>query len=349
MSTRADAPPKHVTHPDRARAAVLRRLDRRIKTSGELWLPCAPAFLDLYMKRFALLFSALGKKFTDEELARVRELVEPRLQRGWEYSPHCRLSVKWESEEPPSTGLDYTVEIHYSHVSEQYAWWAEHKTPPLFGAHPDGKVVDEARLLPAGAPALDVGAGTGRNSLPLARMGHPTHALEITEAFVKMMAEAAANESVPLHPILGDVLGDPPEVLHDHYGLVVLSEVSSHFRGPPDLRRFFERAAMWARPGGRVVMNAFLCVDGYDPDPLARELSQVVWSCMFTRRDVEEALIGLPLRLVSDEPAYAYEQERQETWPPTGWFEDWSRGFDLFGVRDGLPPMELRWLVLERV
>jgi hypothetical protein len=76
----------------------------------------------------------------------------------------------------------------------------------------------------------------------------------------------------------------------------------------------------------------------------------VFWCCVFTRRDLAEALEGLPFELVSDESVYEFEKANlpAAAWPPTGWFEEWTRGLDLFDLTPEKSPIELRWLVYRR-
>jgi 2-polyprenyl-3-methyl-5-hydroxy-6-metoxy-1,4-benzoquinol methylase len=343
----------HVTNPVAVHAAVIARLDRRWRVEGQLSFPAAPSLIDLYLRRLALMFASIGKKFSNEEIAHMRTLLEPRLIDGFRDSPHCRLHIKWESEPAPAIGIDYRVWLETGTVQDQYEHWAATKTPPLFGTHPDSKLVDLAATLgdPAQVPILDIGAGTGRNSLPMARKGHATDALEITEAFCKTIGEAAETEGLPLRVVSGDVLAPTLELEHGRYALIVCAEVTSHFRGPANLRLLFERASAWLRPGGTLLVNGFVAVEGHEPTAIEREMSQVVWSTVFTRADFAAAADGLPLSLVSDERVHDYEKEHQpkEDWPPTGWFEDWSRGFDLYGVKgDLLPPMELRWMTYRK-
>jgi cyclopropane fatty-acyl-phospholipid synthase-like methyltransferase len=250
--------------------------------------------------------------------------------------------------------VDYRIWLETGTVQDQYEYWASTKEAPLFGTNPDAKIMDTARSLgspPHSHRILDVGAGTGRNTLPLARAGYPTDALEITEAFCKTIKEAAKAENLPVKVIPGNVLDPDVRVDNKKYSLVVCTEVTSHFRGKAGLRTLFERASRWLRDDGLFLVNGFVATDGYEPDAFAREMSQIVWSTVFTRDELQEVCDGLPFALVSDEQVYAYEKEHQppEGWPPTGWFEDWSRGYDCYGVKEGLPPMELRWLLYRKL
>lgn len=44
--------------------------------------------------------------------------------------------------------------------------------------------------------------------------------------------------------------------------------------------------------------------------------------------------VGVPLRLLSDECAFEFEQQHlpPHAWPPTTWFESWARGSNLFDL-----------------
>ena len=336
--------------PDAVKAAVLSRVDRKCRATGSLSVPAVPALLDVYMARFAALFEALCKGFTDPELADLRALVAPRLADGFRASPHAHFHLSWEPQTSPDHGVNYKVWFDTATVQEQYEHWAATKTPPLFGENADGKVLDlSARCLePRAAPALDLGAGTGRNTLPLARAGHPTHAVELTASFVTTIQDTAAAEALPVTAIVGDVVHGELDLPVDHFALVVCSEVTSHFRGVADLRALFERAARWLRPGGTFVVNCFVAVDGHVLTELERQVAQVVWSMVFDRAELAEVWAGLPLELVSDEDAHDYEQAHQPSWPPTGWFADWARGYDLYKLKPQVAPAQMRWLTFRR-
>jgi uncharacterized protein YndB with AHSA1/START domain len=99
-----------------------------------------------------------------------------------------------------------------------------------------------------------------------------------------------------------------------------------------------------------LLFSAFVASDSYEPDPLAKQASQAFWSCLFTRGELEQALAGQPFERISDESCYVFERNHlsKQQWPPTGWFEQWSRGHDLFELSGSRPPHELRWLTYRR-
>ena len=121
---------------------------------------------------------------------------------------------------------------------------------------------------------LDIGAGTGRNALALARRGHPVDAVEMAaEVRRRSFARSAERESLAVRVIQSDVF-TAMEGVRDEYQLMVLSEVVPDFRTTHELRGVFELAAECLAPGGRLVFNAFLAREGYTPDDAARELGQ---------------------------------------------------------------------------
>jgi hypothetical protein len=75
-------------------------------------------------------------------------------------------------------------------------------------------------------------------------------------------------------------------------------------------------------------------------------MSELMWCCDFTRRELEEAPEGLPYTCVSDESVFEFEHEHLDpaAWPPTGWFAEWAQGQDLVDHPAEKSPQELRWL-----
>lgn len=202
---------------------------------------------------------------------------------------------------------------------------------------------------PASHRVLDIGAGTGRNALALARRGHPVDAVEMSRKFAQIIRYEAERESLDVRVIERDVFATV-EGLRRDYQLMVLSEVVPDFRTAQQLRDMFELAAGCLASEGRLVFNAFVARDGYTPDDAAREFGQQCNTMIFTRDEVTAAAARLPLVLVADDSAYEYEKTHlpEGAWPPTGWYENWANGLDLFDVAPQDSPIELRWLVYQR-
>ena len=169
-------------------------------------------------------------------------------------------------------------------------------------------------LPPADAPCLDVGAGTGRNTFPLARRGYPVDAVELSPALAAILERDANKEELPVRVHRGNILSDAVALHSSHYRLVVAAEVTSHFRGAEDLRRFYVRLADILSEGGLALVQVFVPAENVLPDEVTRQLSQTFWSTLFTYGELREAARNLPLRLESDESVVDY--ERMHTPPP---------------------------------
>jgi SAM-dependent methyltransferase len=345
---------EHETNAVLLKQAMLRRLPRRLLAKGEMQLPAVPALLEHYVHIFDQLWESIGRKFAPAELDEFRKSLAARLEQAFAASSSSRVLVTYESDPAPKTSLTWKVTALGATFADEYQYWVETRTPPLFGKDADAKAVDMARSL--GAPAevtiLDVGAGTGRNSLPLAREGFAVDALEPAPALCKLLRESAAAENLPLGIVEKDIFDAELTLPRPAYRMLLLSEVvASHFRSPEQLRRLFEVSARLLEPNGVLVFNAFLSLGGYKPDAMARQLSQVFWCALFTRRELEQAIEGLPFERQADENAAVYEREHlpEGQYPSTGWYEGWCGGQDLFDLPAERAPMELRWLVYRKM
>jgi hypothetical protein len=174
-------------------------------------------------------------------------------------------------------------------------------------------------------------------------------AVEMTPKFADILRSEAESESLGVRVIQSDVF-TAVEGVHEEYQLMVLAEVVPDFRTTRELRGVFELATECLAPGGHLVFNAFLARPGYTPDNTARELGQQCNTMIFTGDEVAGAAADLPLELVGDDSAYDYEKAHlpEGAWPPTGWFEGWASGLDIFDVRREDSPIELRWLVYRK-
>jgi len=170
--------------------AMLRRLPRRLQVRGEINLPAVPALLEHYVKIFDQLWESVGRKFTEAEIDEFRKSLAARLDQAFALSSSSKVVVSYQTDPSPKTSLTWNVVALGASFEDEYQYWVETRTPPLFGLHADAKAVDIARSLgaPAEVAVLDVGAGTGRNSLPLAREGFPTDAVEPAPALCKIFA-----------------------------------------------------------------------------------------------------------------------------------------------------------------
>lgn len=332
------------------RAGLLRRLARRTRASAEIVVPAVPSLAGHYADMLADHFAALGREFSQEDIAGMQRMLLDKAIEGFRASPYSNVFVRYHTAEDGTLRIDYAIAAATSSIAEEYEHWVKTREPPLFGESPDARLLAALEGLDPAAPCLDVGAGTGRNALPMARRGHEVFAVETAPALADVLEAAAGAEGLPVRVVRADVLAGELPVPRARCALALASQVTSHFRSRDDLRRLLAALALALAPDGHALITAFLTRSDYRPDRVARELSQVFWSTFFTPADLAGALEGLPLRLVSDEDALAYERAHQpeDRWPPTGWYESWAQGEDVFGPLS-TPPISLRWLVLRRV
>jgi SAM-dependent methyltransferase len=341
-----------VTDPEALHTSMLRSLSFKMSAKGEVVMPCVPAMVDHYMEWLEKLFVMLGKPMPEEVHDGLRKLMAQHLQDGFLAARHSEVVFRYEPSEKSLFGISCTIGTRVKSIADEYSTWVETRDPPLFGAHPDAKVMAVAAQLgdPAQALILDVGAGTGRNTLPLARLGYPVDALEVTPVFAEQMRAAAEAEKLSVTVIEGDVLDPQVQMQAGNYRLALIAEVISDFRRVEQIRVLLNKMCDLLGSGGLLLFNIFLAVEGYEPDQVAREVSQVMICSLFTRKELAAAMEGLPLELISDESVYEYEHQHlpPEAWPPISWFINWATGRNVFPLDEGQPPMELRWILCRR-
>lgn len=132
-----------------------------------------------------------------------------------------------------------------------------------------------------GGPVLDVGAGTGRVALDLARHGHEVAALDHDPVLVAELARR--TDGLAVTAIRGDARAFH---LDERFGLVVVPmQTIQLLGGEPGRRRFLHSAVRHLRTGGLLavaiteVLEPFSLDDGYPPPmPDIRELDGIVYS-----------------------------------------------------------------------
>lgn len=337
------------------RSAVLKQAAHRkvlphLQGSGTIAFKAIPAMVDAYLERVDQAFGALGKPCDPQQRVALRNALERHLREGYEASPYSWVHVEYQTDDPPSGALSYVVKTRRVTLEQEWAEWVEVKGErQLFGTRPDAKVMDVAASLgaPAEVAVLDIGAGTGRNSLALAAAGHPVTVIEQSPQLMAILQREHEARGLAVTRITGSVL-DGSLTLPEGQKLAVLSEVVSHFDSTLQVRELLGRLASVMLAGAMVLLNCFVAHPSYTPDRLAREVSRA-WGCsLFTRKELEEAMAGQGWELVSDESVLEYEKSRtpRGQWPPTPWYENWTQGRDIFRLESGKAPVEMRWLLL---
>ena len=341
--------PLRSVNPTRLREAMAGRLYRRSVVTGEISVPAVPGMIDKYVSMCDTVFAGVGRKFTAEQLAYLKTVLEGQLTEAYSASPRSIIAISFNARD--NQALNYHVKAQWWTVEGAYENWISTHEPPLFGSEPDARVwaLASEAADPRIFRVLDIGAGTGRNALALARRGHPVDVVELTPKFADMIRSEVDREFLNVRVIQRDVFSTTEDLWLD-YQLILLSEVVSDFRTTQQLRGLFELAAECLAPGGRLVFNAFLARPGYMPDSAARELGQQAYTSIFTQHEMSAASSGLPFVLVADDSVYEYEKAHlpDGAWPPTSWYANWVSGLDVFDVERETSPIEMRWLVYQK-
>ncbi len=332
--------------------AMLRRVAWRTKGGGNISFPAVPGLVDHYVEVLGKLLAAIGRPFTGDAAVRCRAMLSEKIAWAFERSHNAWVDVEWKTDLGPTLSLSYTVTGRHKTIEEAYAEWVQMRQPPLFGKHPDARVMTLARTLgpPGEVTVLDAGAGTGRNALPLAREGYVVDALELAPVLVTQLELAAQEAQTDVRSVCGSFYDRALTLPHKDYRLVVLAEMCSHWRGMTDLRNTLVRLSELLGLGGLGLFNVHLAHPGFEPNATERDFSQIGWCPIYTREEVVQASAGLPLELISDDSAIEYEKAHgsKDGWPPTGWFMRWASGSEVFDVPHGTAPFELRWLTFRQ-
>lgn len=111
-------------------------------------------------------------------------------------------------------------------------------------------------VLAAAAPqpgdhAVDLGAGTGFVTLPLAGRTASVLAVDISSAMLETLAQAASVDGLTVQTQTSDLASfDLPEASVD----LVVSNYALHHLTDEDKAALVKRACRWLRPGGRIVI-----------------------------------------------------------------------------------------------
>ena len=122
-------------------------------------------------------------------------------------------------------------------------------------------------LLQAAAPhaedrAVDLGAGTGFVTMPLARQTAQVLAVDISPSMLETLRETAAGVGLPVQTMAADLttLDLPPASVD-----LVVSNYALHHLTDADKAALVRRAYAWLRPGGRIAVADMMFGRGGSP------------------------------------------------------------------------------------
>ena len=122
-----------------------------------------------------------------------------------------------------------------------------------FGAEPSVLLEKYAEWIPDGARVLDIGAGQGRNTLPLARRGCHVTALDPSAVALETIAAAAKAEKLDIELVQkGFMAYEPPRVFD-----VILCFGLMQILNYRENASLVTRLHQWLRSGGTLFLTAW--------------------------------------------------------------------------------------------
>ena len=145
-----------------------------------------------------------------------------------------------------------TVAQHYErHLAPIYVWMAGGAEAAL----QTGGAEVEALGLPAapGAVVLDLGAGFGMHSIPLARRGARVTAIDTSATLLATLD--ALRGDLPIRTVNDDLLGFQRHITEAPSAILCMGDTITHLPGIADVEILVERAAASLPPGGLFVVS----------------------------------------------------------------------------------------------
>jgi SAM-dependent methyltransferase len=112
---------------------------------------------------------------------------------------------------------------------------------------------DVAALVPGGGVAVDLGAGFGMHSIPLARAGYDVVAIDTSKHLLEVLR--AESGGLPIRAIEADLLDFRRHVTTPASLVVCLGDTLTHLTEPADVSRLIQDVAASLAPGGRVLLT----------------------------------------------------------------------------------------------
>lgn len=238
--------------------------------------------------------------------------------------------------------------------SQEYAFDSS-----LNGNAPDEFVLSRIRAIQQNTPrreilVADLGAGQGRNTIPIAKMGCNICAYELSNEGRNDIFYNAHRDRVAQRILVSDANILDPIKVAKKADFAFMSHVSQHFN-IAELQQTFKNVSDAIKNGGEFVFDALVRISNnykkYDKMPLSLKLydkrlnMETYGAASFRREDVLDAAKKAGFSFVEELPfleniAQRASYERQNLWG----------GFSILDFLTGLPrkPVVLKWFVFKK-
>ena len=145
-----------------------------------------------------------------------------------------------------------SVTDHYqNHLAPVYVWMAGGLDAAI--ARGAGEIDALLPHLSAGSSAVDVGAGFGMHSIPLARRGCAVVALDTSSLLLEQLARASVG--LPIHAVLDDGLAFPKYLTSSPDAILCMGDTLTHLPDTDAVKTLASLAATSLRAGGTFVAS----------------------------------------------------------------------------------------------
>lgn len=145
-----------------------------------------------------------------------------------------------------------SVRDHYaSHLAPIYAWMCGGAEAALIRGDAE---LDALSVMPrATRHAVDLGAGFGAHSIPLARRGFEVLAIDSSSELLRELRTLAA--ALPVRAVHGDILTFRKHLAHTPEVILCMGDTLTHLSDAQDVEPLFADAAAAIAPGGTFVLS----------------------------------------------------------------------------------------------
>ncbi len=231
--------------------------------------------------------------------------------------------------------------INFKSISSEHYDSLYRRSGHFNGKEPDSKLIETAQTkLSPNADIADIGAGDGRNTVPLAKLGYNVDAFEFSDEGKKKIEERSENLQ-NVHIFDRNILYNP---FKRKYDAAFMSHVSQHFSNN-ELGRVIKNVSESLKPDGLFVFDAL--INKNDDMPANALYDEANGCCHFPESIVREHAKDSGFEVKEIEPFSEGKESRGKYY-----CEQW--GF----AQDGIDyetsyiepprPVELKWITLQK-
>lgn len=145
-----------------------------------------------------------------------------------------------------------TVEEHYAnHLAPVYLWMAGGFDAAVARGESEINAILPSVNAPGGLTAVDLGAGFGMHSIPLARRGYSLVAIDNSEKLLKVLQSHV--EALPVRTVEDDLLNFQKHLSTKAHLILCMGDTLTHLPAPQAVEQLFSLVAESLHPAGTFI------------------------------------------------------------------------------------------------